>query len=195
MKKILAIFAVAVFALFGGRAMAQRCLPGMSAVEIKADMADGFYTGNSRNCGYDLGIFYSVFTGNHGNTWSFGGEYLQTFKSFGAKGRIPVAQFTGEAGYNLHILSDYSMTFNLYGGISALAGYETVNWGKKTLSDGSTLHDGDNFIYGGALNLQAEFYLFDKIVLTANVKGRFTFGSDVQIYHTIYGIGVKFIIE
>ena len=29
--------------------------PGMSAVEIKANMADGFYTGKSRDCGYDLG--------------------------------------------------------------------------------------------------------------------------------------------
>lgn len=195
MKKILSIFAVAVLSLFAGEAFAQRCLPGMSAVEVKANMADGFYTGNSRNCGYDLGVFYSVFTGSHGNTWSFGGEYLLTFKPYGEKGRIPVAQFTGKAGYNLHILSDYSMTFHLYGGISALAGYETVNWGKKTLSDGSTLHDGDNFIYGGALNLQAEFYLSDKIALIANVNGRFTFGSDVQIYHTTYGIGVKFIIE
>ena len=194
MKKILAIFAVAVFSLCGGKAFAQRCLPGMSAVEIKADMADGFYTGKSRDCGYSLGVFYSVYKGS-ANTWSFGGEYLQTYKPYGAKGRIPLAQFTGEVGYNLHLLSDYSQTFHLYGGISALAGYETVNWGKKTLSDGSTLHDGDNFIYGGALNLQAEFYLSDKIALTANVKGRFTFGSDVQIYHTTYGIGVKFIIE
>lgn len=195
MKKILAIFAVTVFSLLGGKAFAQRCLLGMSAVEIKANMADGFYTGKSRDCGYDLGVFYSVFTGSHGNTWSFGGEYFQTFKPYGEKGRIPVAQFTGEAGYNLHILSDYSMTFHLYGGISALAGYETVNWGNKTLPDGSTLHDGDNFIYGGALNLLAEFYLSDKVALTANVKGRFTFGSDVQIYHTTYGVGVKFIIE
>lgn len=181
--------------LFGGRAMAQRCLPGMSAVEVRADMVNGFYTGNSRDCGYNIGVFYSVIKGNNANTWSLGGEYLQTFKPYGEKGRIPVAQFTGEAGYNLHILSDYSMTFHLYGGISVLAGYETVNWGKDTLSDGSTLHDGDNFIYGGALNLQAEFYLSDKVALTANVKGRFTFGSDVQIYHTTYGVGVKFIIE
>ena len=185
----------AMLTLFGGRAMAQRCLPGMSTVEIKADMADGFNTGNSRNCGYDLGVFYSVFTGSHGNTWSFGGEYLQTYKPYGAKGRIPVAQFTGEAGYNLHLLSDYSQTFHLYGGISALGCYETVNWGKSVLSDGSTLHDGDNFIYGVALTLQADYYLSDKIALTAHVKGRFTFGSDVQIYHTTYGVGVKFIIE
>ena len=86
------------------------------------------------------------------------------------------------------------MTFHLYGGISALAGYETVNWGKSVLPDGSTLGAKDNFIYGGALNLQAEVYLSDNVALTANVKGRFTFGSDVQIYHTTYGIGVKFII-
>ena len=195
MKKIFAIFAVAVLSLCGGKAFAQRCLPGMSAVEVRADMVNGFYTGNSRNCGYNIGVFYSVIKGNNANTWSFGGEYLQNYKPYGEKGRIPVAQFTGEAGYNLHLVSDYSMTFHLYGGISALAGYETVNWGKNTLPDGSTLHDGDNFIYGGALNLQAEFYLSDKVALTANVKGRFTFGSDVQIYHTIYGVGVKFIIE
>lgn len=185
----------AMLTLFGGRAMAQRCLPGMSAVEVRADMVNGFFTGSSRNCGYNVGVFYSIIKGDNANTWSFGGEYLQTYKPYGEKGRIPIAQFTGEVGYNLHIVSDYSQTFHLYGGISALAGYETVNWGKKTLSDGSTLHDGDNFIYGGALNLQAEFYLSDKVALTANVKGRFTFGSDVQIYHTTYGIGVKFIIE
>ena len=182
-----------MLSLFGGRAMAQRNLPGMSAVEIKANMADGFYTGKSRDCGYSLGVSYSIFKGKQ-NTWSFGGEYLQTYKPYGEKGRIPVAQFSGEAGYNLHLLSDYSMTFHLYGGISALAGYETVNWGKRILPDGSTLGAKDNSIYGGALNLQAEIYLSDNVALTANVKGRFTFGSDVQIYHTTYGIGVKFII-
>ena len=76
MKKILTIFA-AMLALCGGQAMAQRCLPGMSVVEIKANMADGFYTGNSRDCGYSFGVYYSVFKGC-ANTWSFGGEYLQT---------------------------------------------------------------------------------------------------------------------
>ena len=193
MRKAMIIFA-AMLALFTGQAMAQRCLPGMSAVEIKANMADGFYTGNSRDCGYSFGVSYSVFKGN-ANTWIFGGENLQTYKPYGEKGRIPVAQFTGEVGYNLHLLSDYSQTFHLYGGLAAIGGYETVNWGKSVLADGSTLHDGDNFIYGCALTLSADFYLSDKIALTANVRERFTFGSDVQIFHTTYGIGVKFIIE
>ena len=181
----------AMLTLFGGRAMAQRCLPGMSAVEIKANMADGFYTGKSRDCGYDFGVFYSVFTGSHGNTWSFGGEYLQTFKPYGEKGRIPVAQFTGEAGYNLHILSDYSMTFHLYGGISALAGYETVNWGESVLSDGATLNAEDAFIYGGAVSIAADFYLSDNFALGLNLKERFVFGNDTGHFRFQYGISAK----
>ena len=183
-----------MLALFAGQAMAQRCLPGMSAVEIKADMADGFYTGKSRDCGYSFGVYYSVFKGN-ANTWSFGGCYLQTYKPYGEKGRIPVAQFTGEAGYSLHLVSDYSQTFHLYGGVSALGGYETVNWGDKSLPDGSTLHNGDAFIYGGAVSLQADFYLSDKIALTTNVRERFVFGNSTGHYHTEYGVGVKFLIE
>ena len=31
----------------------------------------------------------------------------------------------------------------LYAGASALAGYETVNWGEKTLYDGARLDNGD----------------------------------------------------
>lgn len=116
-------------------------------------------------------------------------------KPYAGKGRIPVAQFTAEAGYNLHLVSDYSQTFHLYGGLSALGGYETVNWGRHTLSDGSTLHNGDAFIYGGALTLSADFYLSDKIALTANVKERFIFGNSTGHFHTQYGVGVKFIIE
>ena len=193
MKKAIFIIA-AMLALFAGQAMAQRCLPGMSAVEIKADMADGFYTGKSRDCGYSFGIYYSVFKGN-ANTCFFGGEYLQTYKPYGEKGRIPVAQFTGEAGYSLHLVSDYSQTFHLYGGVSVLGGYETVNWGDKSLPDGSTLHNGDSFIYGGAVSLQADFYLSDKIALTANVRERFVFGNSTGHYHTEYGVGVKFLIE
>lgn len=193
MKKILIIFA-AMLTLFGGRAMAQRCLPGMSAIEVRADMVNGFYTGDSRNCGYDFGVFYSVFKGG-ANTWSFGGEYLQTYSPYGEKGRIPVAQFTGEVGYNLHIVSDYSQTLHLYGGVSALGGYETVNWGKYTLSDGSTIRNGDAFIYGGALTLSADFYLSDRLALGAHVKERFVFGNDTGHFLTQFGIHVKITIE
>lgn len=185
------ILFAAMLALFTGQAMAQRCLPGMSAVEVKANMADGFYTSNSRDCGYSFGVYYSVFKGN-ANTWSFGGEYLQTYKPYGEKGRIPVAQFTGEVGYNLHLVSDYSQTFHLYSGVSGLAGYETVNWGESKLKDGSTLYDGDAFIYGGAVTLWADFFLSDNFALGVNLKERFVFGNDTGHFKFQYGIHLKY---
>lgn len=195
MKKILAIFAVAVFSLLGGKAFAQRCLPGMSAVEVRADMVNGLFTGKSRNCGYNVGVFYSIIKGDNANTWSLGGEYLQTYKPYGEKGRIPVAQFTGEVGYNLHIVSDYSQTFHLYGGVSALGGYETVNWGNQILKDGATIGADDTFIYGGALTVAADFYLSDRFILGAHFKERFVFGNDTGHFLTQFGVHVKFIIE
>ena len=185
----------AMLTLFGGRAMAQRCLPGMSAVEVRADMVNGFFNGKSRDCGYNVGVFYSIIKGDNVNTWSFGGEYLQTYKPYGEKGRIPIAQFTGEVGYNLHIISDYSQTFHLYGGVSALGGYETVNWGKQILKDGATIGADDAFIYGGALTVAADFYLSDRFILGAHVKERFVFGNDTGHFLTQFGVHVKFVIE
>lgn len=190
MKKIL-IATIAMFSLFGGKAMAQRLLPGMSAVEVRADMVDGFYTSNSRDCGYSFGVYYSIIKGN-ANTWSFGGEYLLTYNPYGEKGRIPVAQFTGEVGYNLHIISDYSQTFHLYGGISALGGYETVNWGESVLKDGATLGAEDAFIYGGAVTVAADFYLSDNFALGLNLKERFIFGNDTGHFRFQYGLTAKY---
>ena len=191
MKKTIMIVAAAMFSLLGGKAFAQRLLPGMSAIEVRADMSDGFYTGKSRDCGYSLGVYYSIFKGN-ANTWSFGGEYLQTYKPYGEKGRIPVAQFTGEVGYNLHIVSDYSQTFHLYGGLSALGGYETVNWGKSILKDGSTILAKDGFIYGGAVTVSADFFLSDNVSLGAHIKERFVFGNDTGHFKFLYGIHIKY---
>ncbi len=194
MKKFI-IATIAMLSLFGGRAMAQRTLPGMRSVEVKANMVDGFYTGSARDCGYSFGVYYSVFKGNNAHEWTFGGEYLQTYKPYGEKGKIPVVELTGEAGYNLHLYSNYSQFFHLYGGISALAGYETVNWGKTLLSDGATLHNTDAFIYGGAVNLQADFYLSDRIALTANLKERFIFGNSTGHCHFSYGLGIRIMMD
>lgn len=63
--------------------------------------------------------------------------------------RIPVEQFTGEGGFFSGVLSDGSKTFFLSAGISALAGYETVNSGKKLLFDGSTVRNKGGFISVG----------------------------------------------
>lgn len=103
-----------------------------------------------------------------------------------------MAQFTGEVGYNLRIVSDYSQTFHLYGGVSALAGYETVNWGESVLRDGSTIQAKDAFIYGGAVTLSADFFLSDHVALGAHLKEKFVFGNDTGPFLFAYGIHLKY---
>ena len=106
-----------------------------------------------------------------------------------------VSQFTAEGGYYLKILSDPSKTFLLSLGGSALAGYETSNWGEKILYDGSTLRHKDAFVYGGAITLELETYLSDRVVLLMTGRQRVLWGNSTGHFHTQFGIGLKFIIN
>lgn len=66
------------------------------------------------------------------NRWVVGAEYLLTNYDY-RDASVPHTQFTAEGGYYLKFLSDPTKTFFLAIGGSALAGYETVNWGQKAL--------------------------------------------------------------
>ena len=191
MRKYIVII-IASLALFSGQAHAQRCLPKMQGIEVKANMADGFKLGGNDG-GYSLGAILSTYT-KGGNKWEFGGEYLLKNQPYKEK-KIPVAQFTAEGGYYFKILSDARKTVFVYTGASALAGYETVNWGDKVLHDGAMLHDKDSFIYGGALTLDVEFYVADRVALLANLRERCLWGNATRHFHTQFGLGVKFIIN
>ena len=191
MRKYIALI-LASLALFTGQAHAQRCLPKMQGIEVRANMADGFNPGGNDG-GYSLGTALSTYT-KGGNKWVFGGEYLLKNKPYKEE-KIPVAQFTAEGGYYLKVLSDARKMLFVYAGASALAGYETVNWGEKVLPDGALLRDKDVFIYGGALTLDVEFYVADRIALLANLRERCLWGNSTGHFHTQFGLGVKFIIN
>ena len=191
MRKYIAII-IASLALFTGQAHAQRCLPKMRGIEVRANMADGFKPGGNDG-GHSFGAALSTYT-KRGNKRVFGGEYLLKNTPY-KDTAIPVAQFTAEGGYFFTLLTDARKIIFVYGGVSALAGYESVNWGKKVLSDGSTLHDRDAFIYGGALTLDVEFYVADRVALLANLRERLLWGGDTKKPHCQWGVGIKFIIN
>jgi hypothetical protein len=191
MRKFL-FFVVASLALVG-QANAQRCLPGMRGIELTTGIADGLYNyANQNETGYYFGATLSTYTIG-GNKWLFGGEYLQKYNPY-KDTRIPTTQFTTEGGYYVHVLSDANKIFFLYLGGSALAGYGTNNWGEKLLFDGSQLTNKDAFIYGGAITLELESYLSDRIVLLLNTRERCLWGGSTGHFHTQVGAGIKFIL-
>lgn len=194
MKRAIIILTVAFIFGLTNMAHAQRALPGMRGLEIRAGMVDGFYTSSTRNdTGFYFGAAMSSYTKN-ANKWVFGAEYLSRFYSY-QTGRIPMAQFTAEGGYYYKFLTDPSKIFYFYLGGSAMAGYETVNWGDKLLHDGSTLRNKDRFLYGGAITLEIETYLTDRIILLLSGRERILWGTSTGHFHAQFGIGLKFIIN
>ena len=178
MKKYLFLFAVCVsLALSSGQAYAQRYLPGMKGVELR-----GGFAGNLKSpVDWYTGFAVSGYT-KRANHWVAGVEYL--LKNYGYRGTSV-----------LKFLSDPAKIFFLSVGGSALVGYETLNWGEKVLYDGSMLLDRDAFVYGGALTLELESYVTDRIVLLAHLRERVLWGSSLGKFTTQFGLGVRFIFN
>lgn len=194
MRKLAFFLFVVSLALLVGQAHAQRCLPKMKGIRLTAGMADGCYSSSSKNeTGYTFGASLATYT-KGGHQWVLGAEYLRRYHPYRER-RIPVEQFTGEGGFFCNVLSDGSKNFFLSAGVSALAGYVTVNGGKKLLFDGSTLRNKDGFIYGGAITLQAETYLTDRFVLLLYGRERCLWGGSTGRFHTQYGVGLKIMLD
>ena len=194
MRKFAFFLFVVMLALFAGQAHAQRCLPKMKGIRLTIGMADGFYSASSKNeAGYSFGAALATYA-KGGHQWVFGAEYLRRYHPY-RDSRISVKQFTGEGGFFCNVLSDGSKTIFLSAGVSALAGYETVNGGKKLLFDGSTLRNKDGFLYGGAVTLQAETYLTDRLVLLFYGRERCLWGGSTERFHAQYGVGLKIMLD
>lgn len=183
MKRIFLI--TALLALSLGQAHAQRCLTGMRGIGLRGGMV------NSN--GYYFGADFSSYM-KGGNKRALGVTYLRTSPVYRTQ-KLPVTQITAEGGYSLNFLSDKGKTLFFYLGASAVAGYETVNGGKKRLFDGAVLQNKDAFIYGCAATLDMEVYLSDAFCLTASVRERFMWGGSTGRFRTEYGIGIKFILD
>jgi len=187
MKKIFLIFFV--FWSLIEYSNAQRYLPGEQGIQLTAGTVNGI---NPQKAFYG-GVALSTYTQND-SRWILGAEFLQKQLDY-EQIQIPVTQFTGEGGYFYSFLSDPSKTLLLSIGASGLAGYETSNWGNKTLFDGATLTNKDAFIYGGSLTLEVETFITDRIILLVNARERVLWGSSVGKFSTQLGTGIKIIIN
>lgn len=179
-------------------ASAQRGLPGQIGIGLSCGTVDGFLMRDERMC-YRYWIGVDAVRYNRGQSyWNFSAHYLQKDHVYdGALGKevIPMAQFTAEAGYNLPLLRDKGRNITLFGGVNALAGYETIRWGDKMLDDGATLPNGDGFIYGFSFSASLEGYVSDRVILMLRVRQRCAFGSSKGVLRIQPGLGIRFLIN
>ena len=194
MKRTIFILTIVLCFAFSGGAYAQHQLPGMKGIQVTGGMVDGIYSSSNKNeTGYYFGMAMATYAQN-ANKWVFGAEFLNRYYPY-KNDRIPVSQFTAEGGYYLKFLSDPNKIVLFSLGGSALAGYETSNWGEKILFDGSTLRNKDRFLYGGAITLEMETYLADRVVLLLTARERILFGGTTGKFHTQFGLGLRIIIN
>ena len=194
-KYIIGLFmALCLSGLLPGQALAQRGLPKQKGIQLTAGCVDGFsFVAAGRRVCVHGGIAFARYNRNSSH-WLLGLEYLQ--KDYAYRGEVvPKAQFTGEAGYFHPLAADRGRNVVLSVGFSALAGYESTNWGNKLLHDGARLRNADCFLYGGALTVEFEAYLCDKVVFLVNIRERMLAGSTVGTFHTQIGFGFRFIIN
>jgi hypothetical protein len=179
------IFIILLAVCIGIPLTAQRYLPGMKGLQAVGGVIE--------RSGYFVHAGYSKYTKSQ-NRILFDVEYLQRNYEY-ENDKIPVMQFTGEAGYYFRFFSDHAQSFFLAFGVHIGTGYETVNLNKKRLPNGTVINNQDRWIYGGAVALEAEYYLDDKYVLLLFAKERIYGGSTVSTFHTQLGLGIKFILD
>ena len=182
---IIGILLLLCAGLLPERAAAQRYIPKMSWMEVGA--------GGTEHLGFYVQAQYGFYT-RRKHHWKFGVNYRQdiyrcnTFK-------IPAADVTADAGFFLRLFSDRKKTFFLSAGLQGIFGYEWVNWGSHRLDDGTVIQDRDRIIYGGALGLEIEYFLNDRYVLLLHVREKCIGGSDIGLWHTEYGAGLKMMLN
>jgi hypothetical protein len=147
---------------------------------------DKFLVRNKRMNSFHANLGLTRTNLNHTH-WLFAVGYQQ--KDYRYREQIvPRAQFTGEVGYFIPLFRDRGQHIVFVAGVSGMVGYESSNWGNKSLYDGATLTNRDGFIGGGALTVQLETYLSDRFILLLNVKERALFGTRFGNFHTGLGI-------
>ncbi len=188
MKKFCLLLACAVCGFIS--ANAQRLIPKQKGIEVVGSIplikGEKLFTEDSFGVGVSLTRYLK-----RGNYAFVLAEYEQQnipYRAYEVKLKDALLQ----VGYKHPILSDNGKNVFLYGGISALGGYEELNEDKKLLPDGATLLDHSHFVYGGAIHTSVELFLTDNILFVLKAQGRLLFGSDVHHFRPALSAGFRF---
>lgn len=189
-KKIILSVCAAVAMAFSLPSHAQRLIPKQRGIEVVGSVplikGEKLFTGDN----FGVGISLSRYLKKENYTFVMA-EYEQQnmpYRSYNVKLKDALLQM----GYMHPILSDNGKNVLLYGGISALGGYEEINEDQKLLPDGATLLDRSHFVYGGAVHSSVEVFLTDRLLFLIKAQGRLLFGTDVHRFRPAVSAGLRF---
>ncbi|MCL6748452.1 conjugal transfer protein TraO [Prevotella sp. TCVGH] len=181
---------MAVAMTFSLPSHAQRLIPKQKGIEVVGSVP--LIKGEKLLAKDNFGVGVSLTRYLKRENYSFVGvEYEQqnmSYRDYNVKLKDALLQ----VGYMQPVLSDRGKNVLLYGGISALGGYEQLNEDKTLLPDGATLLDRSRFVYGGAVHGSVEVFLTDRLLFLVKAQGRLLFGSDVHPFRPALSAGLRF---
>jgi len=190
MKKKIILSVCAAVAMVSLPSQAQRLIPKQRGIEVVGSVplikGEKFLAADN----FGMGVSLTRYLSRENYTFVMA-EYEQQnmlYRSYNVKLKDALLQ----VGYMHPILSDRGKNVFLYGGISALGGYEQLNEDKKLLPDGATLLNRSRFVYGGAVHGSVEVFLTDRVLFLVKAQGRFLFGTDVHRFRPAVSIGLRF---
>lgn len=191
MKKI-ALLVLIVLCIGTIRGFSQRCIPGQMGIELNSGWGDGYPLMKKKNLDYTVGIAYFRYMQNQ-NKYTVGIEYMEKMFCYKCNS-VPLNQFLLSGGYSYNFLSNRvkSLFLNVIG--TMLAGYESINWGKKDFCDGAKLLNTDCFVGGGSLGIELEGYMTNRFLVSLRFREKILFNS-MKTFHFQYGISFKYILR
>lgn len=188
MKKYLFLLTCAVAMMLP--AQAQRLIPKQKGIEVMGSLP--IVKGEKLFARDNFGLGLSLTRYLKRENYAFMGmDYVQQnmpYRDYGVKLKDALLHL----GYMHPIMSDNGKNVLLYGGVSALGGYEEINKDRQFLPDGAKLLDRSRFVYGGALHLSIECFLSDNVLLLLKGQGRILFGTDVHRFRPALSAGIRF---
>ncbi len=190
MKKVLFLFVCVVAMALAVPSHAQRLIPKQKGIEVvgSVPLVKGEKLFTKDNFGVGISLTRYLKRENYAFVLAEYEQQALPYRSYG----VPMRDALLHIGYMHPILSDRGKNVFLYGGISALGGYEELNEDKKLLPDGATLLDRSRFIYGGAVHSSVEVFLTDRLLFLVKAQGRFLFGTDVHRFRPALSAGFRF---
>jgi len=187
---ITVIACMAVAMLFSLPSHAQRLIPKQRGIEVlgSVPLIKGEKLFAKDNFGVSVSLTRHLGRENYTFVMAEYEQQNMPYRSYNVKLKDALLQ----VGYMHPVLSDRGKNLFLYGGISALGGYEQLNEGKKLLPDGATLLDRSRFVYGGAVHGSVEVFLTDRVLFLVKAQGRIVFGSDLHRFRPALLAGFRF---
>ena len=189
-KKLILSVCVAVAMAFSLPSHAQRLIPKQKGMEVMGSVplikGEKFFAKDNFGVGVSLTRYLK--RENYAFVLAEYEQQNMPYRDYGVKLKDALLHL----GYMHPILSDNGKNVFLYGGISALGGYEELNGDKKLLPDGATLLNRSRFVYGGAVHGSVEVFLTDRLLFLVKAQGRFLFGTDVHHFRPALSAGLRF---